>query len=644
MIILNLSNICLSYGTVKVLDGISFNIQNNDKVALVGVNGAGKSTLFKIITGDLPSESGEMYTPKALKIGYLEQNAGLESENTIWEEVLKTFEELINTEKKLVELEHSISSEKDQEKLQRLMEQYASLTEFFQRNGGFEYVSRGKGVLKGLGFSEEQFSLKISNLSGGQKTRLSLAKLLLNEPDLLMLDEPTNHLDIEAIEWLENFLSTYNKAVLVISHDRFFLDRVTNRTIEIENTHCSVYECKYSEYVKRKQVDREIKRSHYDQQQKEIARLEAFIEQQRRWNRERNIVAAESRQKAIDRMEKIDAPEDLPDKVRMSFHANKNTGNDVLTIEGLSKSYPGKPLFHDIDFKIKKGERVFLLGPNGCGKSTLLKIITERLNQDEGAVRLGSNVEIGYYDQEQSDLDPNSNILDELWKAKEEMTHTEVRNALSSFLFKGEEVFKDISILSGGEKGRVALAKLMVKGDNFLLLDEPTNHLDINSREVLEQALLNYDGTILAVSHDRYFIDKLANRIIEMTDNGLFDIAGNYSYFTEHKRKFRENEVKTVTKQAPATEAKQDYLSTKEDKANKRKLERQLKDTEDRIAKIEARLEAIKNEMVDESVACDHIKLGELSNEELKLSDELDSLYELYGAFYVVGSKNREIL
>jgi ATP-binding cassette subfamily F protein 3 len=409
------------------------------------------------------------------------------------------------------------------------------------------------------------------------------------------------------------------------------LDKVTTRTIEIENTRSYVYECSYSEFVKRKAVNREIQRSHYEQQQKEIARLEEFIEQQRSWNRERNIIAAESRQKAIDRMEKIDAPEDLPDKVRMSFHANKKTGNDVLTMEALSKAYPAKPLFKNIDFKIKKGERVFLLGPNGCGKSTLLKIIQGILPQDSGTVHLGANVEIGYYDQEQTDLDPNSNILDELWKAKEEMTHTEVRNALSAFLFKGEEVFKTISILSGGEKGRVSLAKLMVKGDNFLLLDEPTNHLDINSREVLEQALLEYDGTILAVSHDRYFIDKLATRIIEMTDNGLFDINGNYSYFTEHKRKYREAEEAGASSKPNVTEGKQDYLSTKEDRANKRRQERQLKDTEDRIATVEARLEEIKNEMLDEKVACDHEKLQELHNEEVKLSQELDSLYELWG-------------
>lgn len=631
MIILNLSNVCLSFGTDTILDGISFNIQNGDKVALVGVNGAGKSTLFKVITGSLLNDSGELYNSKGMKIGYLEQNAGLSLENTIWDEVLTTFEELISCEKKLLELEHSISIEKDEEKLSKLMEQYSSLSEYFQRNGGFEYVSRGRGVLKGLGFSEEQFSLKIANLSGGQKTRLSLAKLLLNEPDLLMLDEPTNHLDIEAIEWLESFLVSYNKAVLVISHDRFFLDKVTSRTIEIENTHSFVYECSYSEFVKRKAVNRDIQRSHYEQQQKEIARLEEFIEQQRRWNREKNIIAAESRQKAIDRMEKIDAPDDLPDKVRMSFHAKKKTGNDVLTIEDLSKAYPAKPLFKNIDFKIKKGERVFLLGPNGCGKSTLLKIIQGILPQDSGTVHLGANVEIGYYDQEQTDLDPSSNILDELWKAKEEMTHTEVRNALSAFLFKGEEVFKTISILSGGEKGRVSLAKLMVKGDNFLLLDEPTNHLDINSREVLEQALLEYDGTILAVSHDRYFIDKLATRIIEMTDTGLFDINGNYSYFTEHKRKYRETEEAASLNKPNVTEGKQDYLSTKEDRANKRKQERQLKDTEDRIAVVEARLEAIKDEMLDEKIACDHEKLQELHNEEVKLSQELDSLYELWG-------------
>lgn len=630
MIILNCSSIGLSYGTEVIIENINFNIQENDKTALVGVNGAGKSTLFKIIAGVLHPDSGDIFSMRGLKIGYMEQNSGLDTNNTIWNEIISTFDSLIQMEKRIKELENSISLEKDDKKLETLLKEYASVSDAFSSNGGFEYQSRAKGVLKGLGFSENEFTLCINTLSGGQKTRLALAKLLLEEPDLLMLDEPTNHLDINAIEWLEDFLRNYKKAVFVISHDRYFLDKVTNRTIEIENKKCKTYECNYTEYLKRKDLDREIQAKHYEQQQKEIARMEAFIEQQRQWNREKNIIAAESRQKAIDRMEKIDAPEKLPDKIKMHFDINHTSGNDVLIVEKLAKSYSTKHLFDDVNFKIRKGEKVFLLGPNGCGKSTLLKIINGRLQKDSGEVKIGYNVEIGYYDQEQTDLDVKNSILDELWTANPKLTQTEARSALAAFLFTGEDVFKPIDILSGGEKGRVSLAKLMVSGSNFLLLDEPTNHLDINSREILEEALMEYEGTIFAVSHDRYFIDKIATRIIEMAEDEIVDIDGNYTYYNNHKEKYRQEEALKEKLIENSSEAKKGFIASKEEKAKQRKLERQLKDTEAAIEKTENRISEIKDLMHDEEIAADHVRLSELLQEQSSLESKLTELYETW--------------
>lgn len=631
MILLNCSNIALSFGTNTILENISFNVQEAEHVGLVGVNGAGKSTLFKIICGILQADDGEVYIAKGSKLGYLEQSSGLDSEASLWEEVLSTFRPLMDMERKLKDLEQRISMENSEPALSSLMKEYSNLSERFASSGGYEYNSRARGVLRGLGFSDGQFDLKVNTLSGGQKTRLSLGKLLLEEPDILLLDEPTNHLDIGAIEWLEDFLKSYRKAVLVISHDRFFLDMTTHKTIELENRQCKTYECNYTEYVRRKKIDREIQQRHYENQQREIARMEAFIEQQRRWNREKNIIAAESRQKAIDRMEKIDAPKNLPNKVRMQFKAGISSGNDVLFVENLTKEYPGKPLFKDINFDLRKDEKVFLLGPNGCGKSTILKIIAGRMEATEGSVEFGHKVKLGYYDQEQVELDKNNTIFDEVFEGNEKRGQTEVRNALASFLFTGEDVFKPISILSGGEKNRVALVKLMLSESNFMLLDEPTNHLDINSREILEEALQNFEGTILAVSHDRYFINKLATRILEMNKNELIDLEGNYSYFQEHKARLKKAEQQNASAEAKVTEAKQDYLSAKEEKARQRKLEKQLKDTESEIEQVEARLAAIETEMLSEEVASDHVKLGQLHEEQARLQTRLEELYALWG-------------
>ncbi len=630
MIILACNEISLSYGTDVILNKISCSLQQGEKAGLVGVNGAGKSTLFKIITGRLLQDSGDVFISKGLQLGYLDQNSGLDTDCTIWAEMLTTYSVLISMETKLKLLEKDISLEKNEERLHSMMKEYDTLLERFSREGGYEYNSRIRGVLRGLGFPDEQFELPVKALSGGQKTRLALAKLLLEEPDLLLLDEPTNHLDISAIEWLEDFLKSYKKAVLVISHDRYFLDAVTTKTIELENCECTIYNGSYSVYAQKKAVDREVQRKHYEQQQKEIARMEAFIEQQRRWNREKNIVAAESRQKAIDRMEKLDAPKKLPEGIKIKFKSSIISGNDVLSVENLSKSFPGKPLFSNIDFNIKRNERIFLLGPNGCGKSTLLKILSGKLEQSGGSFEYGHKIVLGYYDQELEGLTNDNTVLEEVWNDNEKLTHTQIRNALAQFLFTGEEVYKTVGILSGGEKSRVALTKLMLSGANLLLLDEPTNHLDVNSREALEEALLSFDGTLLAVSHDRYFIKKLASRIIEMSGISLEDYRGDYAFYLDHRRQPQDQSAGSG--QNP-TAAKQEHRENKEEKARRRKLEKQLAACEDDIAGTEARLSEIADEMSRDTALSDHMLLSSLLSEQMELETKLEKLYEDWETF-----------
>lgn len=629
MILLGCNNISISFGTRQILESVTFSVQDTDKIGIVGVNGAGKSTLFKIITSSYIPDSGEIYLAKGCKIGYLAQNSELESSNSILEEVLTAFSHLIKMEERIKELEKLISTEKDEERLSSYMKEYSNLTDNFSLNGGYEYNSRSRGILKGLGFREEEFELKISSLSGGQKTRLAMAKLLTEEPDLLLLDEPTNHLDINAVEWLEDFLINYKKGIMIISHDRFFLDRITNKTLEIENCECKLYNGNYTEYVKQKEQDREIQQKHYELQQKEIARMEAFIEQQRRWNREKNIIAAESRQKAIDRMEKIDKPNNLPEKIKIDFKISMQSGNDVLTVENLSKEYPGRPLFNNLSFKVKKKERVFILGPNGCGKSTLLKILIGKIKEYSGSFKFGRNTIEAYYDQEHSDISLNNTIIDELLEASDNLSQTDLRNALAMFLFKGDDVFKEISMLSGGEKGRVSLLKIMLSGANVLILDEPTNHLDINSREVLESALLDYEGTLIIVSHDRYFIDKLATRIIELDNESYIDYVGNYSEFKQYKGRI-DHELKADSTVEKVSSAKLSHIASKEERARRRKLERQYSETEKEIAELESSIENIKAEMQSEEILSDHVKLNELHSKQEEMESRLEELYELW--------------
>lgn len=625
MIILSCNNISFSYGTDIILNSVSLRLQQGEKAGLVGVNGAGKSTLFKIITGQLKQDSGEIFISKDLRIGYLEQSSGLESDNTIWDEMLVTFSPLIKMENRIRQLATEMAGEKDESSLNSMMKEYDGLLERFSREGGYEYNSRIRGVLKGLGFEESQFGLHIRALSGGQKTRLALARLLLEEPDLLLLDEPTNHLDISAIEWLEDFLKNYRKSLIVISHDRYFLDTVTMKTFELENNKCTTYEKNYTGYAEQKARDREIQQKHYEQQQKEIARLEAFIEKQRQWNRQRNIIAAESRQKAIDRMEKTEAPDRLPDSINIRLQSSRASGNDVLSVKDLSKSFPGKQLFSGINFEVKKSERLFIVGPNGCGKSTLLKILAGKLHQDSGGFKYGHNVILGYYDQELEGLDDNNTVLEEVWNDNDWLTHTQIRNVLAQFLFTGEDVCKNINVLSGGEKSRVALAKLMLSGANLLLLDEPTNHLDINSREALEEALLSYDGTIIAVSHDRYFMRKLATRVVEMANGGIADYKGGYAFYLEHRRDPEAD--RAAGRDRAVTASKLEHLESKEDRARKRKLKKMLAECESEINRAEARLAAISVEMSREDALSDHILLTALHDEQTELENRLEELY-----------------
>ena len=628
VIVLNCNNIGFSYGTDVIIKNISFNLQENDKAGLVGVNGAGKSTLFKIITGELHQEEGELFISKELALGYLKQNAALTTENTLWEELLEVFGPLVSMEESIKCVEREISLTSEQEKLDSLMKEYSRLTERFSYLGGFEYNSRIRGVLRGLGFTDSEFEQRVSILSGGQKTRLALAKVLLEEPDILLLDEPTNHLDIAAVEWLEDYLKNYKKCLLIISHDRYFLDSVTNKTIEIENKTSTFYNTNYSGYVKQKLVNREIQEKHYLLQQKEIARQEAIIEQQRRFNREKNIIAAESRQKVLDRMVKLEKPQEIPDKMRMKFTQAITSGNEVLELDSLSKAYGDKKLFENISFKLRRAERVFLLGPNGCGKSTLLKILAGRLESTAGKFSFGAKVDLGYYDQEMADLNDDNTILDEVWSVNQKLIQTEVRSALAAFLFTGEDVFKKISVLSGGEKSRVSLLKLIFSEANFIILDEPTNHLDINSREILEAALMDYEGTMLIVSHDRYFIDKLATRIIDIGAKPIVDCQGNYTYFSSH---FKKNNLSqnTGTEVNIISEAKQSHIATKEERSRVRKLEKQLADTEREIGNIEKRLVDIDNEMAE--AASDHNKLLELSEEKALKEQRLEELYTVWG-------------
>lgn len=627
--ILSCNNIKKSFGVDVILENVSFNIEEKENTAIIGVNGAGKSTLFKIITGELSCDSGNIIIPKGAKIGYFSQNIEIDTNNTICNEMLTVFDDIIQTENEIKEIEKTMGSYEGEE-LEKIMSKYAKLSHYIEENNGYEYKSRIRGVLKGLGFNENEFEKPINQLSGGQKTRVALGKILLKSPDILLLDEPTNHLDIDSIQWLEEFLKSYNGSVVIISHDRYFLDKIVKKVIEIENKKAFVYNGNYTFYAKKKEIDRDIQFRHYLSQQKEIKRQEEVIKRLRSFNREKSIKRAESREKLLNKMEVIDMPENLPDKIHLNITPKNESGFDVLTLKEVKKSFDNKTLFQNISFDIKKGEKVALIGPNGIGKTTLFRIILNQMEKDSGDVKLGTNVSIGYYDQEHQTLDINKTIFDEISNEYPNLTNLEIRNVLAAFVFTGDDVFKTISSLSGGEKGRVSLAKIMLSNANFLILDEPTNHLDINSKEILENAIRNYQGTCLYISHDRYFINNTAEKIIELNHNKANLYLGNYDYYLEKKAEIIQEKQETENNIINESDSKNklDWKKKKEEQANQRKKENELKKTEKEIEETEKEIEDLNTLLEKEEIYTNAEKSKEVFDQKTEMEEKLTLLYE----------------
>ncbi|TCK92877.1 ATP-binding cassette subfamily F protein 3 [Natranaerovirga hydrolytica] len=627
--ILACKNISKSFADLQILNNVSFHIEKGDKVGLVGVNGAGKTTLFNIIARLSTPDAGQIITPHKVDIGYLSQEQDLASSNSIYDELLEAKKEILDLEESISALELKMKQASNED-LHTLMKEYAIQQETFEELNGYAYQSEIKGVLNGLGFSVADHDKKISTLSGGQKTRVSLAKLLLTKPDLLLLDEPTNHLDVNAIQWLEGYINNYSGTLIIISHDRYFLDKIVNKIIEIENTKCTVYNGNYSSYAHKKMVEREINYKNYINQQREIEKQEAVIEKLRAFNREKSIKRARSREKALNKVERIHKPQELNAKMDLELEPQQISGNDVLSINNLSKSFNETKVFENIALDIKRGEKIALIGNNGTGKTTLFKIILDELKADAGEVKLGSKVKCGYFDQEYTSLNENNNLIEEISDAYPTLKVGTIRNILAAFLFVGDDVFKKIAQLSGGEKGRLSLAKLMLSEANFLLLDEPTNHLDIYSKEILEDALKSYSGTAFFISHDRYFINKTANRILELTPTGMINYIGNYDYYLEKKEALSNvvnNQHGAVNK---VTSSKNDWLKEKEEQAKQRKQQTELKNIELKIQTLENKIEAIDAKLCLEEVYTDHIQLKELNDEKSTLDNELIHLYELW--------------
>lgn len=629
--VLSCQNISKSYGTDEILKKVSFGIEANEKAAIVGINGAGKSTLLKIMMQEIQADEGEVILAKDKTIGYLAQYQDVSGHRTIKEEVLEAKKELIEMEERLRKME-SLMNELSGEELEHHLNAYHKLNEEFELAGGYAYKSEVTGILKGLGFLEEEFDKKMESLSGGQKTRVSLGKLLVTKPDVLLLDEPTNHLDIESIRWLEGFLMNYKGAVVIVSHDRYFLDRVVTKVVELFQHKATVYLGNYSEYAKKKAKVREDLLKQYYNQQREIKHQEEVITKLRSFNREKSIRRAESREKMLDKIERIEKPTEENTDIKIVLEPNVVSGNDVLTVEHLSKSYPSRHLFSDLSFEIKRGERVALIGNNGTGKTTILKIINQLIEADAGSVTLGSNVSIGYYDQEHQVLSHEKTIFEEISDDYPNLTQTQIRNVLAAFLFTEDDVFKRIADLSGGERGRVSLAKLMLSDANFLILDEPTNHLDITSKEILESALNQYTGTVFFVSHDRYFINKTATRIIELTGETLVNYIGNYDYYLEKRDELTEKFVKKPEEAAQTvekdSEQKTDWKAQKAKQAQIRKIENALKKAEDEIAFLEGEIEQIDTECAKPENATNSAKLGELTTKQNQYKERLETLYE----------------
>jgi len=633
--ILSCNNISKSFGTDVIIKSCSFNIEDHEKAAIVGINGAGKSTLLKIITGIEPADTGLVTLAKDKTLGYLAQQQNLGSDNTIYDELLSVKQYILDMEKELRSIEKRMNTA-DGDELENLMKKYSDLNHRFEMENGYAYKSEITGVLKGLGFSEEDFTLNVNTLSGGQKTRVALGRLLLAKPDIILLDEPTNHLDMESIRWLENYLLNYNGAVLIVAHDRYFLDKIVSKIIELDNGVATVFSGNYTDYAAKKAILRNMKLKEYLNQQREIKHQEDVITKLKQFNREKSIKRAESREKMLDKIEIIDKPQELNDKMNIKLEPNVVSGNDVLTISGLSKSFDDVTLFDNIDIEIKRGERVALIGNNGTGKTTILKLINGIIEPDSGSIYLGAKVNIGYYDQEHHVLDPDKTIFDEIRDAYPDLNNTQIRNTLAAFLFTNEDVFKYIRDLSGGEKGRVSLAKLMLSNANFLILDEPTNHLDIVSKEILENALNNYTGTVLFVSHDRYFINAAATRIIELSNKTVVNYIGNYDYYLEKRDILSAKPINTVSSAdiehaKKAADSKASWQEEKVKQAQLKKIKNELKRTEERIANIEERIDKLDNMYADPAISSDTAKLMEIHTEKEELSEELDKLYDRWG-------------
>ena len=644
MIAISVNNLTLRFGTASILEKVSFSLEESDKLGIIGANGSGKTSLFKLITGEYEEEEGEIYISKGKTVGILSQYGAFSETDasegsTALEHMYAAFPALLAAEKRLSELEILLADHTD-EKHSIYTNEYMSLNDKFIRDGGLEFRGRCRSTLQKLGFDDGQINMNASLLSGGQRTRLALAIELCQEPDILMLDEPTNHLDIETLGWLENYLAQYKKCVMIISHDRYFLDRITNKTLAIEHHRAKLYNGNYTKSMEQRRIDREIYEKHYKDQQKEIARQEAYIAQQRQWNRERNIIAAESRQKMLDKMEKLEAPETEQRAIRMKFTSAIASGNDVLNVKDLAMSFGSKKLFADLNFLVKRNDRLLIIGPNGCGKSTLIKLMMKKLTATAGKIEEGYNVEIGYYDQENQNLDPDKTVIDELWDHYPTLPEQKIRSTLAWFNFFGEDVFKTVKMLSGGERARLTLSKLILSRMNLLILDEPTNHLDIDSREALESALEDFDGTIIAVSHDRYFIEKLASRIIELKPDGYVDgdmfdyqITRSGEAYTEFREFTAARKERMTTAEAPqpqktsAPSGKEQYLKAKLEASEARKKATRLARLTAEMEKLESELDEISEQMNGEA-ATDYKKVAELDLRKNELEERLLEIYE----------------
>ena len=645
MIALTVDNISLSFGTKAVLSGISFSLDESDRLGVIGVNGSGKSTLFKLILGELEAEQGDVFISKDKSIGILKQDDALaafsadEQNMSIIEVMYNSFPTLLKMESRLSELEELLHNGDDSsEEYLRAVREYSTLNEKFIADGGLEFKGRCASTLQKMGFDLEEQKRSFCDFSGGQRTRLALSRELCREPDILLLDEPTNHLDMETLQWLENFLASYKKCLLVISHDRYFLDRVTNKTLCIENTSAKLYGGGYTKAMEQKRVEREIEERHYKNQQKEIARQEAYIAQQRAWNRERNIIAAESRQKLLDKMEKIERPQDAPKGVRIKFAEATPSGNEVMNICNVSFAYPGlSEVLSNVSFGVRRNDKLFIVGANGSGKSTLIKLILGKLGISSGYIEMGYNIRLGYYDQENQNLTPQNTVLEELWNAYPQFTELEIRNTLAQFRFVGDDVFLRVSELSGGERARLTLSKLILMQTNLLVLDEPTNHLDIASREALEEALDAYSGTVVIVSHDRYFIEKLATRIIDIIPasqgGGAIDVIvlkrgeGYAELCRDRERRQSQNTMSAGDNSSSMSAAKEQYLKNKKENADSRKEKKRIERLQREAAKIEDELAAIDEEMNGDA-AYDYTRLSELDIKKNELEEHLLEIYE----------------